>query len=49
MFSRLIHNRIQKLADGQLLEVYSGSRSNRSTIDRIFTLKMTNGKKKGVE
>ncbi|CAF1437436.1 unnamed protein product [Adineta ricciae] len=46
LFSRIILNRIQNLIDGQLLEIQSGFRSNRSTIDQIFTLKMTMEKRK---
>jgi hypothetical protein len=41
IFSRIILNRIQDLIDCQLLEIQSGFRSNRSTIDQIFALKMT--------
>ena len=40
IFSRIILNRIQDLIDCQLLEIQSGFRSNRSTIDQIFTVKM---------
>jgi hypothetical protein len=40
IFSRIILNRNQDLVDCQLLEIQSGFRSNRSTIDQIFTLKM---------
>ncbi|CAF3044667.1 unnamed protein product [Rotaria sp. Silwood2] len=41
LFTRVILNRIQKLIDKQLLEQEAGFRSNRSTIDQIFILKMT--------
>jgi hypothetical protein len=41
LFTRVILNRIQKLIDRQLLEQQAGFRSNRSTIDQIFILKMT--------
>ena len=41
IFSRIILNRIQEVIDSQLLETQSGFRSNRSTIDQIFILKMT--------
>jgi hypothetical protein len=44
MFSPIILNRIQDLIDCQLLEIQSGFRANRSTIDQIFILKMTMGK-----
>ncbi|CAF3321452.1 unnamed protein product [Rotaria socialis] len=37
IFSRIIHNRIQDLINGQLLEIQSGFRPNRSTMDQIFT------------
>ena len=40
VFSRVILNRVQILLDRQLLEEQAGFRSNRSTIDQIFTLKM---------
>ncbi|CAF3911944.1 unnamed protein product [Rotaria magnacalcarata] len=40
LFSRIILNRIQLLVNRQLLEAQSGFRSNRSTIDRIFILKL---------
>jgi hypothetical protein len=40
LFSRIILNRIQLLVDRQLLEAQSGFRSNRSTIDQIFILKL---------
>ncbi|CAF4230155.1 unnamed protein product [Rotaria magnacalcarata] len=46
IFSRIILNRIQGLIDGQLLEIQSGFRSNRSTTDQIFTLKMTMEKRR---
>ncbi|CAM4844407.1 unnamed protein product [Rotaria magnacalcarata] len=39
-FSRIILNRIQLLVNRQLLEAQSGFRSNRSTIDQIFILKL---------
>ena len=41
VFSRVILNRVQSLLDKQLLEEQAGFRSNRSTIDQIFSLKMT--------
>ncbi|CAM4830075.1 unnamed protein product [Rotaria magnacalcarata] len=41
IFSRIILNRIQNSVDERLLEIQSGFRSNKSTIDQIFTLKMT--------
>ncbi|CAF4329403.1 unnamed protein product [Rotaria sp. Silwood2] len=41
LFTRVILNRIQKLIDKQLLEQQACFRSNRSTIDQIFILKMT--------
>ncbi|CAF3297940.1 unnamed protein product, partial [Rotaria sp. Silwood2] len=40
IFSRIILNRVQDLMDKQLLEEQAGFRSNRSTIDQIFILKM---------
>jgi exonuclease III len=40
IFSRIILNRVQGLLDKQLLEEQAGFRSNRSTIDQIFILKM---------
>ncbi|CAF4497680.1 unnamed protein product, partial [Rotaria magnacalcarata] len=40
LFSRIILNRIQLLVNRQLLEAQSGFRSNRSTIDQIFILKL---------
>ena len=40
VFSRVILNRVQGTLDKQLLEEQAGSRTNRSTIDQIFTLKM---------
>ncbi|CAF1656013.1 unnamed protein product, partial [Adineta ricciae] len=40
VFSRIILNRVQNHLDEQLLEEQAGFRSNRSTIDQIFTLKM---------
>jgi hypothetical protein len=40
IFSRVILNRIQILLDNKLLEEQAGFRSNRSTIDQIFTLKL---------
>ncbi len=40
LFTRIILNRIQKLIDQQLLEQQAGFRSNRSTIDQIFIIKM---------
>ena len=40
IFSRIILNRVQDLLDKQLLEEQAGFRSNRSTIDQIFILKM---------
>ncbi|CAF5049100.1 unnamed protein product, partial [Rotaria magnacalcarata] len=40
IFSRIILNRIQNSVDERLLEIQSGFRSNKSTIDQIFTLKM---------
>jgi hypothetical protein len=46
IFSRIILNRIQDLVDCQLLEIQSSFRSNRSTIDQIFTLKMTMEKRR---
>jgi hypothetical protein len=46
IFSRIILNRIQDLIDCQLLEIQSGFRSNRSTTDQIFTLKMTMEKRR---
>ena len=46
IFSRIILNRIQELVNSQLLEIQSGFRPNRSTIDQIFTLKMTMEKRK---
>jgi hypothetical protein len=46
IFSRIILNRIHDLVDCQLLEIQSGFRSNRSTIDQIFTLKMTMEKRR---
>jgi hypothetical protein len=46
LFSRIILNRIQLLIDQQLLEAQSGFRSNRSTIDQIFTLKITMEKRR---
>lgn len=33
-------NRVQDLLDKQLLEEQAGFRSNRSTVDQLFTLKM---------
>ncbi|CAM4967100.1 unnamed protein product [Rotaria socialis] len=41
IFSRIILNRIQNSVDERLLEIQSSFRSNKSTIDQIFTLKMT--------
>ncbi|CAF3152656.1 unnamed protein product [Rotaria sp. Silwood2] len=41
VFSRIILNRIQHLIDSQLLEIQSGFRPNRSTVDPIFILRMT--------
>ena len=46
IFSRIILNRFQNLVDCQLLEIQSGFRSNKSTIDQIFTLKMTMEKRR---
>jgi hypothetical protein len=46
IFSRIILNRIQDLVDHQLHEIQSGFRPNRSTIDQIFTLKMTMEKRR---
>ena len=46
IFSRIILNRIQELIDHQLLETQFGFRSDRSTIDQIFTLKMTMEKRR---
>ncbi|CAF2069980.1 unnamed protein product [Rotaria magnacalcarata] len=46
IFSHIILNRIQDLIDGQLLEIQSGFRPNRSTTDQIFTLKMTMERKR---
>jgi hypothetical protein len=40
IFSRVILNRIQILLDNKLLEEQAGFRSNRSTVDQIFTLKL---------
>ncbi|CAM4769447.1 unnamed protein product [Rotaria magnacalcarata] len=40
IFSRIILNRIQNLVDEQLLEIQSGFRASKSTMDQIFTLKM---------
>ncbi|CAF2121924.1 unnamed protein product [Rotaria magnacalcarata] len=40
IFSRVILNRVQILLDNKLLEQQAGFRSNRSTIDQIFTLKL---------
>ena len=40
IFSRIILNRVQGHLDKQLLEEQAGFRSNRSTIDQIFILKM---------
>jgi len=40
LFTRIILNRIQKLIDQQLLEQQAGFRSNRSTIDQIFIIKI---------
>ena len=45
-YSRIILNRIQGLIDRQLLEIQSGFRANRSTIDQIFILKMIMEKRK---
>ena len=46
MFSRIILNRIQDLINCQLSEIQSGFRPNRSTMDQIFTLKMTMEKRR---
>jgi hypothetical protein len=46
LFSRVILNRIQDLINCQLLEIQSGFRPNRSTMDQIFTLKMTMEKRR---
>lgn len=46
IFSRIILNRIQTLIDNQLLEIQAGFRSNRSTMDQIFILKMTMERRK---
>ena len=46
IFSRIILNRIQQLIDRQLLEVQSGFRAQRSTIDQIFTLKLAMEKRR---
>jgi exonuclease III len=40
VLSRIILNRIQSLLDKQLMEEQAGFRTNRSTIDQIFILKM---------
>jgi hypothetical protein len=40
IFSRVILNRIQTLIDGKLLEQQAGFRTNRSTMDQVFILKM---------
>ncbi|CAF1351176.1 unnamed protein product [Rotaria magnacalcarata] len=40
IFTRVILNRIQLLIDKQLLEEQAGFRTNRSTIDQVFILKM---------
>ena len=40
IFSRVILNREQSLLDKQLLEEQAGFRTNRSTVDQIFILKM---------
>lgn len=40
LFSRVILNRIQLIVYKQLLEQQAGFRSNRSTIDQIFTLRI---------
>ena len=46
IFSRIILNRIHDLVECKLLEIQSGFRPNRSTIDQIFTLKMTMEKRR---
>ncbi|CAF3321652.1 unnamed protein product [Rotaria socialis] len=46
LLSRIILNRIQLLVDSQLLEAQSGFRSNRSTINQIFTLKLCMDKRR---
>ena len=48
IFSRIILNRIQGLLDKQLMEEQAGFRSNRSTIDQIFVLKMIMEKSRNV-
>ena len=40
IFSRMILNRVQSLLDKQLVEEQAGFRTNRSTVDQIFILKM---------
>ena len=40
IFSRVTLNRVQSLLDKQLLEEQAGFRTNRSTVDQIFILKM---------
>ena len=46
IFSRIILNRIQNLIDDQLPEIQTCFRFNRSTIDQIFILKMTLGRRR---
>ena len=46
IFSPIILNHVQDLIDHQLLETQSGFRSNRSTIDQIFTVEMTMEKRR---
>ena len=40
LFTRVTLNRVQGLIDRQILETQTGFRTNRSTVDQIFTLKM---------